>query len=146
MDIFNRTKFKLHIGIIIFIFITFACCTIGDCIDLLTKQNNWRLARLSETILTRGLVSIIYIVFECELVFSIHWRSCSSSRQRALKPDNGCEQRVSDAYAKTSNDKKRIYLIEHTPLGCKYERTGNRPRLRNFELPINIAFVVDVGT
>ncbi len=47
--------------------------------------------------LTRGLVSIIYIVFECGFVLSIYSRSCSSSWQRALKPDNGCEQRVIDA-------------------------------------------------
>jgi hypothetical protein len=38
------------------------------------------------------------------------------------------------------------FSIVHTPFGCKYVRTGNRPRLRNFELPISIAFVDNVGT
>lgn len=51
----------------------------------------------NELFLTRGRVSMIYIVFECGLVFKIHWRSCSSSWQRALKPDNGWEHRVIDA-------------------------------------------------
>ena len=34
MDIFNGTEFELDIGVINFVFVAFACCSVGNGVDL----------------------------------------------------------------------------------------------------------------
>ena len=97
MDVLNGTEFHFDVRVIVAILVAFACSTIGKSIDLVGHGLFDRRLQPSSRGLTRGLVSMMHMVCAWAFVFRMHCNSCSSSWQRALKPDRGCEQRVIDA-------------------------------------------------
>lgn len=105
MDIFNTDELKLYIGVVILIFIALSCSPVCHCIQLKTKQDYFILYNLAiictdyyicmsfreieRLQLTLGLVSTTYMNLLLGLDFIMASSICSSSKQRALKPDRG---------------------------------------------------------
>ena len=103
VDVFDAEEVHLHAHVVLLRLVALARGAIGHGVQLQQYSACSQLSIIDQSWtrvdpLTRGRVSMIQTVRELGVALRMQASICSSSSQRALKPDKGCEHRQMAAY------------------------------------------------